>query len=307
MSKHLKIFVVSMLVVFSLFMSASPASLEARSFTVTYQSRTGAVRIPLSRVAIPVRFFYAFRSPSYSEHRVEANVLHKVLQGQTLYGISQHYNVELSNLMKTNNINTYLIYPGQLLRIPKPNDTLPPAPTAEPVKPPAPAPTPTPPAPVPTPTPSTPTPAPAPEPVKPPAPAPTPTPPSFSLKAEEARMLELVNQERAKAGVPALKAHQKLTEVARLKSADMVKLNYFAHQSPTYGSPFDMMRSFGISYTMAGENLAMAASVDRAHTALMNSSGHRANILNANYTHIGIGLVQGSRNQYYTQMFIRAR
>jgi uncharacterized YkwD family protein len=120
-------------------------------------------------------------------------------------------------------------------------------------------------------------------------------------------MLELVNQERAKAGVPALQAHQKLTEVARLKSADMVKLNYFAHQSPTYGSPFDMMRSFGISYTMAGENLAMAASVDRAHTALMNSSGHRANILNANYTHLGIGMVQGSRNHYYTQMFIRAR
>jgi uncharacterized YkwD family protein len=126
-------------------------------------------------------------------------------------------------------------------------------------------------------------PAPAPA---PPAPAPTPPSPAFSLKAEEARMLDLVNQERAKAGVPALQAHQKLTEVARLKSADMVKLNYFAHQSPTYGSPFDMMRSFGISYTMAGENLAMAASVDRAHTALMNSSGHRANILNANYTHI---------------------
>ena len=304
MTKHLKIFIVSMLVVFSLFTFAFPASLEARSFTVTYQPRAGTVRIPLSRVSIPVRFFYTFRSPSYSEQRVEANILHKVLQGQTLYGISQRYNVELSNLMKANNIKTCLIYPGQLLRIPKPNDTLPPAPTPEPAKSPASAPTPSP-SPAPAPTPTLPTPAPAPEPVKPPAP--TPTPPSFSLKAEEARMLELVNQERAKAGVPALQAPQKLTEVARLKSADMVKLNYFAHHSPTYGSPFDMMRSFGISYTMAGENLAMAASVDRAHTALMNSSRHRANILNANYTHIGIGLVQGSRNQYYTQMFIRAK
>ncbi len=120
-------------------------------------------------------------------------------------------------------------------------------------------------------------------------------------------MLELVNQERASAGVPPLALHQKLSEVARMKSDDMAKLNYFAHQSPTYGSPFEMMRSFGISYTMAGENLALAGSVDRAHSALMNSSGHRANILNANYTHIGIGMVQGSRGQYYTQMFIRAR
>jgi uncharacterized YkwD family protein len=302
MSKCLKFFVVSMLLVFSL---VSPASLEARSFAVALQSRTETIRIPMSRVSIPVRFLYTFRSPSYSGQRVEVNVLHKVLQGQTLYRIARRYNVELANLMKANNLNTYLIYPGQLLRIPQPGDTFAPAPAPTPPAPTpvkTPAPTPTPPAPAPrlTPTPPAPTPT-------PPAPAPTPPSPSFSLKAEEARMLELVNQERAKAGVPALQAHQKLTEVARLKSADMVKLNYFAHQSPTYGSPFDMMRSFGISYTLAGENLAMAASVDRAHTALMNSSGHRANILNANYTHIGIGLAQGSRSQYYTQMFIRAR
>lgn len=120
-------------------------------------------------------------------------------------------------------------------------------------------------------------------------------------------MLDLVNQERARAGVPPLTLHTELSKVARLKSQDMVDNNYFAHQSPTYGSPFEMMRSFGISYTRAGENLALAPTVDRAHTALMNSSGHRANILNAGYTHIGIGMVQGSRGQYYTQMFIQTR
>jgi uncharacterized YkwD family protein len=313
MSKCLKFFVVSMLVVFSLTALASPASLEARSFTVAFQSGAETVRIPLSRVSIPIRYFYSFRSLSHVGQ--EVHTLHKVLQGQTLYGIAQRYNVELSNLMRMNNLKTSLIYPGQLLKIPKPGATLQPvqpkplpapmpepvkllAPMPEPVKPPAPMPEPVkPPAPVPAPT----TPAPEPKPANP------TTSPSFSLKAEEARMLDLVNQERAKAGLPALQAHQKLAEVARLKSADMVKLNYFAHQSPTYGSPFDMMRSFGINYTMAGENLAMAASVDRAHTALMNSSGHRANILSAKYTHIGIGMVQGSRGQYYTQMFIQAR
>ena len=120
-------------------------------------------------------------------------------------------------------------------------------------------------------------------------------------------MLELVNHERARAGAPPLALHGELSEVARLKSQDMVQNNYFAHQSPTYGSPFEMMRAFGISYRMAGENLALAGSVDRAHSALMNSSGHRANILNARYTHIGIGMVQGSRGQYYTQMFIQVR
>ncbi|HHX77640.1 MAG TPA: hypothetical protein GX697_04760, partial [Firmicutes bacterium] len=125
------------------------------------------------------------------------------------------------------------------------------------------------------------------------------------LKAEEARMLELVNRERTAAGLQPLILHPHLSEVARLKSADMVAQNYFSHQSPTYGSPFDMMRSFGISYRLAGENIALAPSVDRAHNALMNSSGHRKNILNPDYAYIGIGMAEGPRGQYFTQMFIR--
>ena len=84
----------------------------------------------------------------------------------------------------------------------------------------------------------------------------------------------------------------------------MVDNHYFAHQSPTYGSPFEMMRNFGVTYRMAGENPAAAFSVQSAHQALMNSPGHKANILNANYTHVGIGIVPG--NTYpvmVTQMF----
>jgi uncharacterized YkwD family protein len=114
-------------------------------------------------------------------------------------------------------------------------------------------------------------------------------------------MVDLVNQERAKAGVAPLKVDLELSRVARIKSQDMRDNNYFSHTSPTYGSPFDMMKSFGISYRTAGENIAKHSSVESAHAGLMNSDGHRKNILNPNFTHIGIGIVDG---RYYTQMFI---
>ncbi len=125
------------------------------------------------------------------------------------------------------------------------------------------------------------------------------------LTAAEQQMLNLVNQERAKNGLSPLKADLELTKVARLKSQDMIKNNYFSHQSPTYGSPFDMMKRFGITYNTAGENLAGNGSVSGAHTALMNSSGHRANILSTKYTHIGIGIQSGGNyGMMFTQMFV---
>ncbi len=125
------------------------------------------------------------------------------------------------------------------------------------------------------------------------------------LTADEQRMLDLINSERAKAGLAPLKANLKLTEVARLKAKDMIAKNYFSHNSPTYGSPFEMMRQFGISYRTAGENLAGAPSVDTAHRNLMNSPGHRANILNPNYKEIGIGVLSGSQyGKIFVQMFI---
>lgn len=125
------------------------------------------------------------------------------------------------------------------------------------------------------------------------------------LTAQEKQMIDLVNQERTSRGLPALKVDLTLVKTARMKSNDMIQNNYFAHQSPTYGSPFDLMKSQGVSYRYAGENLAGAASVQSAHTNLMNSPGHRANILNANFTHIGIGIIDGgSYGKMFTQHFV---
>ena len=140
-----------------------------------------------------------------------------------------------------------------------------------------------------------------------PTPEPTPTPSTVvtGLTADEQQMLDLVNQARAQNGLSALKVNLELTKVARLKSQDMVDKNYFSHTSPTYGSPFDMMKSFGITYRTAGENLAANSTASAAHNALMASDGHRANILNASYTEVGIGAVASSRyGKMFTQMFI---
>lgn len=125
------------------------------------------------------------------------------------------------------------------------------------------------------------------------------------LTADEARMLALINQERAKNGLPALEVEPKLVETARLKSRDMIEAGYFGHYSPTYGSPFDMMRAAGVEYRYAGENLAGAGTVELAHQALMASPGHRANILNPRFTHVGIGIVDGGPyGKMFTQHFV---
>ena len=131
----------------------------------------------------------------------------------------------------------------------------------------------------------------------------TTAPASSQVSAFEQQVLDLTNQERAKIGVPALNLDVELSKVAREKSRDMQAKGYFDHNSPTYGSPFDMMKKFGISYRTAGENIAMGQqSPQEVVTAWMNSEGHRKNILNANYTHIGIGHV--AQGNYWTQMFI---
>lgn len=118
-------------------------------------------------------------------------------------------------------------------------------------------------------------------------------------------MVDLVNRERVKAGLATLAVDPALTYSARLKSKDMVDLNYFSHDSPTYGSPFDMMKAFGISYRTAGENIACNSAAAKAHTSLMNSSGHRENILKPGYTHIGIGIVDGGPcGKMFTQQFV---
>lgn len=125
------------------------------------------------------------------------------------------------------------------------------------------------------------------------------------LTANEKQMFELVNSERQKAGLKPLKNDMRLVNLSRKKSKDMIDNNYFGHTSPTYGTPFNALKNNNVSYRYAGENLAGAPTVERAHSGLMNSPGHRANILNPNFTHIGIGIVDGGPyGKMYTQTFI---
>lgn len=141
-----------------------------------------------------------------------------------------------------------------------------------------------------------------------PQPKPSPGNPdsaSQAMNTSEQVMLGLVNQERQKAGLQALQANTNLVKLARVKAQEMIDKNYFSHTSPLYGSPFDMMKSAGIKYNYAGENLAGAHSAETAHTNLMNSPGHRANILNASFKEIGIGVVDGGPyKKMFVQMFI---
>src|SRR5699024_2370862 len=123
------------------------------------------------------------------------------------------------------------------------------------------------------------------------------------LSEFELEVVELTNNERAKAGLAALEVDEELSRVAREKSRDMSVSGYFDHNSPNYGSPFDMMRSYGVTYQTAGENIAKGQrSPQEVVNAWMNSEGHRANIMNPNFTHIGVGFVE--TGNHWTQMFI---
>ncbi len=125
-------------------------------------------------------------------------------------------------------------------------------------------------------------------------------------QTQEEQVAALVNQERAKHGLKPLKLNWELSRVARYKSQDMIDKRYFSHTSPTYGSPFDMMRNFGISYRTAGENIAAGQKTPQeVMNAWMNSDGHRKNILSSQYTEIGVGYAKGGQyGHYWTQMFI---
>ena len=126
------------------------------------------------------------------------------------------------------------------------------------------------------------------------------------LTADEQEVFDLINAKRVANGLSALKIDDELQNVARIKAQDMVNNNYFSHTSPTYGSPFDMMKSFGISYKTAGENIAGNSNNSSAVNAWMNSSGHKANILNSSFNYTGIGVVSSPKyGKIYVQMFIR--
>ncbi len=119
----------------------------------------------------------------------------------------------------------------------------------------------------------------------------------------EEQVAVLVNEQRAANGLAPLTLNASLSNAARAKSQDMHDNNYFSHTSPSYGSPFEMLTAFGISYRSAGENIAMGYSTPEAvMSAWMNSEGHRKNILNPSYTQIGVGYV--ADGNYWTQEFI---
>jgi uncharacterized protein YkwD len=128
---------------------------------------------------------------------------------------------------------------------------------------------------------------------------------NMGLNAEEMLLLRKVNEERVKLGLPLLAINQKLVELARLKSNEMYKENYFGHISPTYGTALDMIKKSGIkARVMGAENIAKAKSVLRVHYLFMNSREHRENILNPLHDTIGIGVLKNNYGVFATQLFL---
>lgn len=119
-------------------------------------------------------------------------------------------------------------------------------------------------------------------------------------------VLKLVNAERQKQGLKALTLNADICNIANMKAKDMATKNYFSHTSPTYGTPFQMLQSFGVSYRSAGENIAAGQrSAQEVMNSWLNSSGHRANILNSSYTELGVGYYKGgSYGTEWVQLFI---
>ncbi|MUV37596.1 uncharacterized protein JNUCC1_01402 [Lentibacillus sp. JNUCC-1] len=129
------------------------------------------------------------------------------------------------------------------------------------------------------------------------------TRPSQGMNEFTSAVISLTNEEREKLGLDPLIADETLTRVALEKARSMQQDGYFSHNSPTYGSPFEMMNQFGVTYKSAGENIARGQPAPQeVVNAWMDSPGHRANIVNRNYTHIGVGYV--ANGHYWSQMFI---
>jgi uncharacterized YkwD family protein len=127
--------------------------------------------------------------------------------------------------------------------------------------------------------------------------APTPAPSTTDTSTQatfETQVFNMVNQERSNAGLNALTIDTPLADMALVKAKDMYNNNYFDHNSPSYGSPFDMMKTYGIQFTYAGENIAKGQQTPQeVMTDWMNSQGHRENILNPNFTKIGVAFYNG--------------
>ncbi len=210
---------------------------------------------------VSLAVFALLLTPALGGQVASAASLYQVKKGETLYQIAQRNGVSLNALIRTNPhlTNPNVIWPGMLVIIPGTQTGANPANA----------------------------------PGKAPATGNT-SGSTVDMSAYASEVVRLVNQERTKAGLGPLQVHAGLTKVAMDKAKDMYHNNYFSHQSPTYGSPFDMMRSYGISFRYAGENIAKGQRTPQeVMTAWMNSSGHRANILSQNFTHIGVAYYNG--------------
>lgn len=118
-------------------------------------------------------------------------------------------------------------------------------------------------------------------------------------------VLELVNVEREKMGIKPLILDNNVSKVAQLKAEDMANNGYFAHESPTYGSPFEMLNQYNIFFSIAGENIAMGQKTpEKVMVSWMNSPGHRANILDSRFENIGIGLYEKNGIINWVQQFV---
>lgn len=127
-----------------------------------------------------------------------------------------------------------------------------------------------------------------------------------SSQVQEEILLNLLNQERIAQGLSPLTLDAELSRIARIKSVDMRDNHYFAHESPTYGHVSDMLKTFGYSFSGAGENIAHHATTEKAHAAFMSSDGHRRNILSSAWQKVGLGIVYDANGYVYvTQIFVR--
>ncbi len=127
-----------------------------------------------------------------------------------------------------------------------------------------------------------------------------------TMSNDEQEVFNMINAQRTSNGLQALKVDNEVQRVARIKAKDLVDNNYFSHNSPVYGSPFEMLQNFKISYRTAGENIAGNSTNSGAVNAWMNSDGHRANILNSSFEYTGIGVVSSPKyGKIFVQMFIK--
>jgi uncharacterized protein YkwD len=143
------------------------------------------------------------------------------------------------------------------------------------------------------------------EPAEPQPPADSTLEPAPSATEKELEVLEMINEERAKNNLPPYQLDLTLTRLARMKAKDLLEHNVFSHESPTYGSPYDMLATYNVDYIRAGENLSSAGNIWVSHYRLMNSNGHRRNILHSHFTHVGIGVLQNGGRVMVAQLFVQ--